>query len=109
MLRVSAPPVSGLQGNVLWLLATYSLKRCDVRREHSLQPAASSRSETDAEDENTAKKLAAPIGLVVGLAVLLGAGFLFKGQIRGFVDYFITVVDDLGPLGCAQQPMMGVF
>ncbi|KAK9813128.1 hypothetical protein WJX72_009521 [[Myrmecia] bisecta] len=38
-------------------------------------------------------------GLVAGLAVLLGAGYAFKGQIRGFVDYFIVVVDNFGPLG----------
>ena len=68
-------------------------------RESSSRLAASSGSGTDSDEESTAKKLAAPIGLAVGVAVLLGAGWFFKGQIRGFVDYFIGIVDDLGPLG----------
>ena len=67
-----------------------------------IQPGARSGSspETETEDEeSTVKKLAAPVSLVLGLAVLLGGGFYFKGQIRHFVDYFIGVVDDLGPYG----------
>jgi hypothetical protein len=38
---------------------------------------------------------------VLGLALIGGGGYLFKDQIRGFVDYFIDVVDTWGPLGCA--------
>lgn len=70
-----------------------------ARRGSRSRLSASSGSGTDSDEESTAKKLAAPIGLAVGIAVLLGTGFLFKGQIRGFVDYFIGIVDDLGPLG----------
>ena len=40
-----------------------------------------------------------PLALGLGVAVLLGAGFLFKGRIRGFMDYFIETVDTYGPLG----------
>jgi len=43
----------------------------------------------------------AALGLVLGLALIGGGGYLFKDQIRGFVDYFIEVVDTWGPLGCA--------
>ena len=65
--------------------------------------AASSGTDADSDEDNTAKKLAAPIGLALGVAVLLGGGWYFKGQIRGFVDYFIGIVDDLGPLGCGAD------
>ncbi len=51
-------------------------------------------------DAGGSAKLAA-LGLVLGLALIGGGGYLFKDQIRGFVDYFIEVVDTWGPLGCA--------
>ena len=47
-----------------------------------------------------APKLAA-LGLVLGIALIGGGGYLFKDQIRGFIDYFIEVVDTWGPLGWA--------
>lgn len=34
-----------------------------------------------------------------GLAVILGLGYLFKGKIRHFLDYFIERVDEWGPWG----------
>ena len=39
------------------------------------------------------------IALVGGLAVVLGVGYLFKGKIRHFLDYFIERVDEWGPWG----------
>lgn len=39
------------------------------------------------------------IALVSGLAVVLGVGYLFKGKIRHFLDYFIERVDEWGPWG----------
>ena len=37
--------------------------------------------------------------MVGGLAVILGLGYLFKGKIRHFLDYFILKVDEWGPWG----------
>ena len=37
--------------------------------------------------------------MVGGLAVVLGLGYLFKGKIRHFLDYFIERVDEWGPWG----------
>ena len=39
------------------------------------------------------------IALAGGLAVVLGLGYLFKGKIRHFLDYFIERVDEWGPWG----------
>ncbi|KAL3153116.1 hypothetical protein ABBQ38_012135 [Trebouxia sp. C0009 RCD-2024] len=39
------------------------------------------------------------IALLGGLAVVLGLGYLFKGKIRHFLDYFIEKVDEWGPWG----------
>ncbi|PSC74471.1 transmembrane 64-like [Micractinium conductrix] len=46
-------------------------------------------------------KLVASLGVVGGLTVLVAGGVLFREQISAFVNYFITLVDDLGPLGYA--------
>lgn len=53
-----------------------------------------------AEDSaSLAAKVAAPAGLILGLGLLLGGGYLFKDQLRGFIDYFIEVAEQWGPLG----------
>ena len=39
------------------------------------------------------------IAFVGGLALVLGLGYLFKGKIRHFLDYFIERVDEWGPWG----------
>lgn len=39
------------------------------------------------------------IAFVGGLALVLGVGYLFKGKIRHFLDYFIERVDEWGPWG----------
>ena len=41
---------------------------------------------------------AAPAALLLGIAAVLGGGYAFKGQLRGFIDYFVEVVDTWGPL-----------
>ena len=38
-------------------------------------------------------------GLVLGLLLIVGGGFLFKDQLRGFIDYFVDVAEKWGPLG----------
>ncbi len=50
-------------------------------------------------ETSLAAKLAAPAGLVIGLAIVLGGGYAFKDQLRGFIDYFIKVAEQWGPLG----------
>jgi uncharacterized membrane protein YdjX (TVP38/TMEM64 family) len=39
------------------------------------------------------------IASLLGIGVLLGGGYLLKDQIRDFLDFFITVIDDWGPAG----------
>lgn len=51
------------------------------------------------EDDNLIAKLGAPLGLLLGLGVILGAGYVYKDELRGYIDYFIQVADQLGPAG----------
>ena len=51
------------------------------------------------EESSLVAKIAAPAGLAVGLAVILGGGYVFKDQLRMFIDYFIKVAEQWGPLG----------
>lgn len=46
-------------------------------------------------------KMLASFGVVAGLAVLAGGGLVLKDQIKAFLELFITLVDDWGPLGYA--------
>lgn len=39
------------------------------------------------------------VAFVGGLALVLGLGYVFKGKIRHFLDYFIERVDEWGPWG----------
>lgn len=43
--------------------------------------------------------VAAPLGFVLGLGLLLGGGILFKDQIALFIDFFVQLVEDWGPGG----------
>ena len=54
----------------------------------------------DKEDVSKWSAYAAPAALLLGMAALLGGGYAFKGQLRGFIDYFVEVVDTWGPLRC---------
>lgn len=53
-----------------------------------------------AEDEDAkatgAAGWAATIGVVGGIAVLLGGGYVFRDAIKHFLDFFIQAVDDWG-------------
>ena len=70
----------------------------EKRAEHG--SSGGSGAQAEGLDSGSAQKFAA-LGLVLGVALIGGGGYLFKDQIRGFVDYFIDVVDTWGPLGCA--------
>ncbi len=58
----------------------------------------------DDADADVAKWTAylAPAAVVIGLGLLVGGGFVFKGQLKEFIDYFVEVVDTWGPLRCTQ-------
>lgn len=60
--------------------------------------------EADANDENSnqatgAAGWAATIGVVAGISILLGGGYVCRGQIKHFLDFFIQAVDDWGIWG----------
>lgn len=46
-----------------------------------------------------ATKIGAPAGLLLGLLLILGGGYAYKDQLRTFIDYFIKVAEEWGPLG----------
>lgn len=57
---------------------------------------------SEAEDDEVdtgAAGWAATLGVVGGLAVLLGGGYVFKDAIKQFLDFFIQAVDDWGVWG----------
>lgn len=60
-------------------------------------------SESDSEDEGSrstgAAGWAATLGVVAGISILMGGGYLFRGQIKHFLDFFIQAVDDWGIWG----------
>ena len=74
--------------------------RLDLEKHAEHGGSAGSAAQAEGLDSGSAQKYAA-LGLVLGVVLIGGGGFLFKDQIRGFVDYFIEVVDTWGPLGCA--------
>uniref|UniRef100_A0A7S0X0V0 VTT domain-containing protein n=1 Tax=Chlamydomonas leiostraca TaxID=1034604 RepID=A0A7S0X0V0_9CHLO len=52
-------------------------------------------------EANSKKKAGAAAGLlsVLGVAFLLGGGYLLKDQIKAFLDFFISAVEEWGPWG----------
>jgi hypothetical protein len=44
-------------------------------------------------------KLISSVVTVGGLVILIAGGALFQDQIRNFLTYFSSIVDDLGPVG----------
>lgn len=58
-----------------------------------------SRGGKDDEEVGLATKIGAPAGLLLGLVLLLGGGYAYKDQLRTFIDYFIKVAEEWGPLG----------
>lgn len=61
------------------------------------------------EDKKQGISAVAPYALGLGVAVLLGSGFLFRHEIRGYVDNFIQTVDQLGPLGYGAYGLLYVL
>lgn len=53
----------------------------------------------DQGSNNSNAKLLATLSVVGGLAILIAGGYLLKDQIKAFLDLFIQLVDDWGPLG----------
>ena len=62
--------------------------------------------EQGGEDVSKWTAYAAPAALLLGVALLLGGGVAFKGQLRGFIDYFVEVVDTWGPLRRAHACLL---
>lgn len=67
---------------------------------------AKDRTRDDQDDGNTSQggldaKLVGSLTVLGGLVALGVGGVLLKDQIKAFLDYFIAVVDDYGPLGYA--------
>lgn len=61
-------------------------------------------SESDSDDEDSSRSTgaagwAATLGVVAGLSILMGGGYVFRGQIKHFLDFFIQAVDDWGVWG----------
>jgi len=57
-----------------------------------------------AEGENSPNNVSSPAVAAVsliGIAVLLGGGYLAKDQIKDFLDFFVVAVDEWGPWGYA--------
>jgi uncharacterized membrane protein YdjX (TVP38/TMEM64 family) len=44
-------------------------------------------------------KVLASLGVVAGVALLAGGSVVLKEPLRAFIEFFVTAVDDWGPLG----------
>jgi hypothetical protein len=61
--------------------------------------------ESDSDDEESSSRStgaagwAATLGVVAGISILMGGGYIFRGQIKHFLDFFIQAVDDWGVWG----------
>ena len=66
---------------------------------HSLHVCRSSSDSSDKKIAGLSGQTLGIIAFVGGLALVLGLGYLFKGKIRLFLDYFIERVDEWGPWG----------
>jgi uncharacterized membrane protein YdjX (TVP38/TMEM64 family) len=53
----------------------------------------------DEEEVGLAAKFGAPVGLALGLALVLGGGYAYKDQLRVYIDYFIKLAEQWGPWG----------
>ena len=66
------------------------------RKESATTPATQ---DSGASSSGPDAKLIGSLSVVAGLVALAVGGVLLKDQIKAFLDYFIAVVDDYGPLG----------
>ena len=55
--------------------------------------------EKEDDGSSTGTKVAASFGVAAGVALLVLGGVVMKDQIRAFLDFFIGIVDDWGPMG----------
>lgn len=61
--------------------------------------------ESDSDDDSSSSRStgaagwAATLGVVAGISILMGGGYIFRGQIKHFLDFFIQAVDDWGVWG----------
>ena len=68
-------------------------------------PGSSSRDE-DEDGNPTKAKVFATIGVAAGMVMLVIGATFMKDQIRMFLDFFIGIVDDWGPLGYAAYAVV---
>ena len=83
-------------------------EKCCFHRKGEIEHASTSgngASGTEVEAGDGAKLTAylAPAAVVLGLGLLVGGGYVFKSQLKEFLDYFVEVVDTWGPLRCASH------
>ena len=67
--------------------------------QHDLITCRPASDNTEAKQGGLSGQTLGIIAFVGGLALVLGLGYLFKGKIRHFLDYFIERVDEWGPWG----------
>jgi hypothetical protein len=61
-----------------------------------LRTLAAEAAEDDESKASGAAGWAATLGVIGGIAALLGGGYIFKDAIKHFLDFFIQAVDDWG-------------
>ena len=77
----------------------HMLEKTERKVESKAKQAGKKTEEVAEENSNLGAKIAAPVTLVLGLGLILGGGYLFKDQLRSFIDYFIELAEQWGPLG----------
>jgi hypothetical protein len=61
-------------------------------------PTSSDAASSEAGTEGAPKTWVATLSVFGGLAALALGGYIFKDQIKAFLDFFINAVDEWGPL-----------
>jgi uncharacterized membrane protein YdjX (TVP38/TMEM64 family) len=79
--------------------ATGNNKNSGSTNSSKLKERPKESNENDDDTPNGNAKLIATISVAGGLALLIAGGYLLKDQIKAFLDLFIQLVDDWGPLG----------
>ncbi|CAL8466491.1 g6027 [Coccomyxa elongata] len=81
------------------LLHSLSFGRSKGEIEHaSTSGNGASGTQAEAGDGANFTAYLAPAAVVLGLGLLVGGGYVFKSQLKEFLDYFVEVVDTWGPL-----------
>lgn len=79
--------------------SSYGSFQCHLPYQHHLITCRPASDNTEAKQGGLSGQTLGIIAFVGGLALVLGLGYLFKGKIRHFLDYFIERVDEWGPWG----------